>query len=155
MENIKIRPATRADASELLRIRDDAIVAVRIVGVAQDLVRRWAEGRDIRWMVNTIRDRETWAGTIDEKIVSWIAIENDRVEGLYTDPRHSARGIGSSLLRFAEAVFKDRGVEIISLEASANAESFYRKRGFETVGPGSTDRAQVMRKAITQTGRDE
>jgi GNAT superfamily N-acetyltransferase len=152
MENFRIRSATLADAAELLRIRYDAIMRVRIAGVAQELVRRWAERRDIRWMVHAIPERETWAATVDDRIVSWIAIKNDHVDGLYTDPHHSTRGIGSALLQFAEAVLEDRGIEFIRLEASPNAESFYRRRGYEPVGPRSTDSAQPMRKAVTPTG---
>ena len=154
MENFRIRPATLTDAAELLRIRFDAIMGVRIAGVAQDRVRRWAERRDIKWMVNAIPDRETWAATVNDRIVSWIAIKSDHVEGLYTDPQHSTRGVGSALLQFAEAVLKDRGIEFMRLEASPNAESFYRKRGYEPVGPRSTDGAQPMQKAITRTGGD-
>jgi GNAT superfamily N-acetyltransferase len=105
-------------------------------------------------MVQAIPDRETWAATIEDKIVSWIAIKNAHVEGLYTDPQHSTRGIGSALLQFAEAVLKDRGIELLGLEASPNAERFYRKRGYEPVGPRSTDGAQPMRKAIAPTGGD-
>lgn len=155
MQNVKIRPATLADAAELLRIRYDAIMGVRISGVAQKRVRRWAERRDIRWMVHAIPDRETWAATVDDRIVSWIAIKNDHVEGLYTDPHRSTRGIGSALLQFVEAVLKDRGIEFIGLEASPNTEGFYRRRGYEPVGPRLTDGSQPMRKAITRTGGDE
>ena len=154
MENFKIRPATLADAAELLRIRYDAIMGVRTAGVAQEPVRRWAERRDIRWMLHALPDRETWAATVDDRVVSWISIKNDYVEGLYTDPRHCTRGIGSALLLFAEAMLKDRGSEFICLEASPNAESFYRRRGYEPVGPRSADGAQPMRKAVTRTSGD-
>jgi predicted N-acetyltransferase YhbS len=98
-----------------------------------------------------IPERETWAATVDDRIVSWIAIKNDHVDGLYTDPHHSTRGIGSALLQFAEAVLEDRGSEFIGLEASPNAERFYRRRGYAPVGPRSTDGAQPMRKAVTPT----
>jgi hypothetical protein len=89
MEHFRIRPATLDDAAELLRIRYDAIIGVRLAGVAQEQVRRWAERRDIRWMVHAISDRETWAATVNDRIVSWIAIKHDHVEGLYTAPHHS------------------------------------------------------------------
>lgn len=70
METFKIRPATLADAAELLRIRYDAIMGVRIAGVAQEHLRRRAERRDIRWMVHAIPDRETWAAIVDDRSLS-------------------------------------------------------------------------------------
>ena len=154
MGTFRIRPATQADAPALLRVRHDAILGISFAGATQDQLRRWAERRDIDWMVHAMRGRQTWAATVDGEIVSWIAIKNDGLEGLYTDPRHSGCGIGSSLLQFVEGVLKDRGIERILVDASINAESFYRRHGYKTVGPGSSEAARTMQKAITQSGWD-
>ncbi len=153
MENLAIRPSTVADAERLLRIRYDAIMAVRIPGVAKDQIRRWAEGRDLDWMRRGIRERDTWVGTVAARSVSWIAVSADRIEGLYTDPRDAGQGIGSALLLFAEGVLGGRGVKRINLEAAANSESFYRKRGYEAIDGNSVDGALAMQKAITRLGR--
>lgn len=118
--------------------------------MAEDEIRRWAERRDMDWMVRAVRERETWVGAVDETVVSWIAVENDHIEGLYTDPRSAGRGIGSALLQFVERVLMSRGVERIGLEASANAEGFYRRRGYFTVAAGSTEDAHAMRKVLTR-----
>ena len=150
MENLRIRAATPADAAELLRIRYDAIIEIRVTGVSHERVRRWAERRDMGWMVRALRDRETWVGTLGDKIVSWVAVEKDRVEGLYTDPRNAQRGIGSALLQFVERELMSRGVEHVSLEAGANVEGFYRRRGYEPIGPGP-DGGQAMRKVLAPT----
>ena len=152
MQPPRIRPAAAADAAELLRVRYDAIMAVRLPGVAEDRVRRWAERRDLSWMRRALQDRETWVGMVDDHIVSWIAVEEDRVEGLYTDPRNAGHGIGSALLHFVEGLVKSRGFEHIRLDASPNAEAFYRKRGYAPVGPVSSDGAQPMHKVLTPTG---
>lgn len=56
------------------------------------------------------------------------------VENLYVVPEYRRSGIGSALLSAAESRLRERGVEILSLEAMADNEDarrFYRQHGYE------------------------
>lgn len=55
------------------------------------------------------------------------------VENLYVKPEYREEGVGSELLRAAEADLRDRGVDGIALEAMADnerAREFYRSHGY-------------------------
>jgi ribosomal protein S18 acetylase RimI-like enzyme len=55
------------------------------------------------------------------------------VENLYVTPEYRDEGVGSELLTAAEEDLRERGVDVISLEAMADNESaraFYRSRGY-------------------------
>ena len=153
-EELRIRPATEADAEELLRIRYDAIINLATTTeLSEAEARRWAERRDLAWMLRTLREREVYVGIVSDEFVSWVAVLNESLESLYTDPRHARAGIGSALLRFAEELLQRRGVEQIRLEASPNAERFYRKRGYEPIGVHEANAPLMMRKALNPTRR--
>ncbi len=38
----------------------------------------------------------------DGRVVGWISLKVDYIDGLYVDPRHAGTGIGSNLLRYLE-----------------------------------------------------
>lgn len=56
------------------------------------------------------------------------------VENLFVVPEARDRGVGSALLRAAEAVLADRGVDAVALEVLADNEGarrFYRRAGYD------------------------
>lgn len=57
---------------------------------------------------------------------------------LYVHPE-APRGTGSLLLARAEKTLRDLGVETARLVAALNAQGFYLKRGWKTVGPALCD----------------
>ena len=57
--------------------------------------------------------------------------------------------IGTALLRLAEQEVRRRGIEVLWLGASSNAEEFYLHLGYEPVGPRPPDDARPMRKRLT------
>ena len=57
-----------------------------------------------------------------------------QLRGMATHPDNSGKGIGSSILNFAEGIFRDKNIESIWCNARSSAESFYLKHGFIAVG---------------------
>jgi putative acetyltransferase len=52
------------------------------------------------------------------------------LEALYVAPEEAGHGVGSSLLSSLEALAWRAGAAALSLDASLNAEAFYRARGY-------------------------
>jgi ribosomal protein S18 acetylase RimI-like enzyme len=82
-------------------------------------------------------------------VVGWGAIHVDRLEGLYTDPAFTGRGVGTELLALLESLMQARGIPAITAEASVKAVKFYRRRGYEPVGLRPPEGAQPMTKRLS------
>ena len=108
----------------------------------------WAATLTVPGMKRKIRELEIWVAEVNDTVAGWGAINGDRLEGLYTDPAFIGRGIGSELLGLLEALMRGRGIPAVSAEASANAERFYRRRGYEPTGVRTPDGAQPIRKRL-------
>ena len=109
----------------------------------------WAATLTAEGMERKVRELEIWVAEVNGVVVGWGAIHCDRLEGLYSDPEFAGRGVGTELLGLLEASMRARGIPAITAEASANAEEFYRRRGYEPVGPRTPDGAQPMRKRLS------
>jgi putative acetyltransferase len=55
------------------------------------------------------------------------------LEALYVAPEEVGHGVGSSLLASLEELAWQSGAAVMSLDASLNAEAFYRTRGYARV----------------------
>jgi ribosomal protein S18 acetylase RimI-like enzyme len=98
-------------------------------------------------------DRAHFAGVVtagattvalrDGRVVAFVALHEAWVEHLYVDPAHSRAGIGSTLLRHAQAARPD-GLELWVFQRNAAAIAFYERHGFRiaelTDGAGNEER---------------
>ena len=113
----------------------------------------WANSRDPEWILEVLRDRRVWVYQADGDVVGWVSVTASKIDGLYTSPPQAGRGIGTRLLRFVEAELERLGYAEATLDASVNAEAFYRRRGYEATGPRPKDgEALPMRKRFRQAG---
>lgn len=63
-----------------------------------------------------------------------LSITRGRIQNLYIEPTERGEGIGTQLLDEAETLLKEKGVEVIAIEAMAenhDARRLYRRRGYE------------------------
>jgi putative acetyltransferase len=109
----------------------------------------WAATLTAEGMERKLRELEIWVTEVNGAVVGWGAIRGDRLEGLYTDAELAGRGVGTELLGLLEALMRARGIADVIMESSANAEEFYRRRGYEPVGQRTPDGAQPMRKRLS------
>jgi putative acetyltransferase len=58
------------------------------------------------------------------------------LRAVYVHPRAGRRGVGSAILTCLEQLAIDRGVLQLQLDASINAEVFYRRAGYEILERG-------------------
>jgi putative acetyltransferase len=143
------RLATLADAGRLFQLRRQAIIVLAPKGMSVAEAETWAATLTVEGMERKLRELEIWVAEVNGAVVGWGAIQGDRLEGLYTDPELVGRGVGTELLGLLEALMRARGIADVIMESSANAEEFYRRRGYEPVGRRTPDGAQPMRKRLS------
>ena len=142
------RLATIADAPRLFDVRRQAIILLAPAAMPVTAAETWAAALTLVGMKRKLRELEIWVAEVDGSIVCWGAIRADVLEGLYTDPAFAGRGIGTQLLGFLEALMRGRGIAAVRAEASANAEGFYHRRGYEPAGPRTPQNALPIGKRL-------
>src|SRR5688572_15406662 len=145
-----IRPARKGDGPQLFEIRRQAILAAGSPRVA----RQWAAAHPPEWILEVIAKRRVWVFETTTELVGWVSATGSQVDALYTRPECFRQGVGSALLAFAEEQLRTLGFCHVVLNASINAERFYRSRGYSPNGErhadDSSDQGSLpMRKALT------
>jgi len=109
---------------------------------ADDEVRAWV--RDI-----LLPETETWIAEEDPGVANgFISIGKRSVEQLYVSPGRTGRGLGSSLVRHAQAR-RPAGLELWTFQVNVGARRFYERHGFRAVeltdGAGNEERQPDVR----------
>lgn len=68
------------------------------------------------------------------RVLGIISVSSDFIEGLFVDPKHWKRGIGSALLK--SVLEKKVSLRLQVYENNINAVRFYQKHGFTITGGG-------------------
>jgi GNAT superfamily N-acetyltransferase len=144
-----IRPAHKSDGPQLFEIRQQAILAAASPLVAG----QWADAHPPEWILEVITKRRVWVLEMPAGLVGWVSATENQVDALYTRPDYFRQGIGSALLAFAEDQLRALGFSAASLNASTNAEGFYRARGYSPNGDrhasdSSNHGSMPMRKTL-------
>ncbi len=75
-----------------------------------------------------ILNAEIYVYTIKEKIVGFVGLDNNYIEGIFVDTNNQENGIGTALLN---KVKESRDIlELSVYKKNTNAISFYKKNGF-------------------------
>ena len=143
------RQATPEDARRLFEIRQTAIIVLAPKGMPVALAEMWAADLTLVGMRRKIRELEIWIAELDGRVVGWGAIHGDRLEGLYTAPEFAGQGIGTQLLGLLEGLMRERGILAVQADASANAEEFYRRRGYRAAGDRTLEGARPIAKRLS------
>jgi putative acetyltransferase len=156
---VSIRPAVPGDAARLLELRLASILQLASRDLSGVPLVEWASRVTLADMERRIQEMDVWVSEVRDRepervaatatIVGWMAVDGDRLEGLYTDPRFERRGIGTALLIAAEDLARSRGGVVLRAEVSRNAEEFYLRRGFVPEGPALPHGAQPVVKRLS------
>jgi predicted kinase len=98
-------------------------------------------------------EAQFWVAEQNDAVIGWVGIRADEIYGLYVDPQWANQGIGSGLLRLAEAILLIAGVTTVRLQASWNAEGFYERQGYRPTGPRPVDDTRLFTKSLTDSTR--
>ncbi|MGF1475628.1 MAG: GNAT family N-acetyltransferase [Geminicoccaceae bacterium] len=122
-----LRPASTADA--------DAIAAVFTASfrLLDFLPILHSEAED-RWFIEHVILKQcvVTAAEADDRIVSFIAVDDQEVRLLHTHPGWIGRGAGSQLIELVQAS-GIAALELWSFQANSRARRFYEARGFRAI----------------------
>jgi len=134
--DVALRPATPADAPAILRLHRDSILSLGIGSYSLAEVESWAAGLVAERYVEAMnKGGETFivAAVADGALAGFCSFGDDEVKGLYVAPEWARRGVGSALLRRAEATISAGGHRLIRIIASLSGAAFYERHGYRVV----------------------
>lgn len=83
-----------------------------------------------------------------EAVIGLMVLDDDFVDQLYVDPRHTRARIGSELLAVAKSL-RPGGLQLWTFQSNSRAKRFYERHGFIPVewtgGAGNEERAPDVR----------
>jgi putative acetyltransferase len=141
------RRATESDAAAIAEAHLDSIRSLGSQFYSSGIVDDWSEGLGPGLYVEAMARGEVFfiaIGEIDGKMAVLGFASDYRIEGslhgasAYVRGAVARRGIGSVLMRLAEAHAIARGARSVRIEASLAGLEFYRAHGFVEIDRGET-----------------
>jgi len=142
-DDVEIRPATAADAVAIIDLHFAAVHETAAAFYPREVLDRWSSLPDearyqrIRDAIAKGEERllvaEEPSGVVG---FGSIVPRLQELHAVYVHPRLGRQGIGSRILVQLERLATDLDVWQLQMEASVNAEAFYRRAGYEVVERG-------------------
>lgn len=132
------------DVEAIVAVHHAAVRALAGLDYPPEVIDAWSpppgEGR-YRWIRAAMTGlEELWVvAEINGSVIGFGSVVpgNRELRSLYVHPRAAGRGVGTTILSRLEATALDRGVDVLQLDSSLNAERFYRGRGWKVVERGT------------------
>lgn len=143
LPHISYRAAVANDARGMIDVHYAAVRAIAHEHYPDDVLSAWSPPPDATrcdWLADLINRDSTLsrvAVSASDVIMGFCIVlpEQALLMALYVHPACNGHGIGQELLRQVEARCRELGVAALELNASYNAEAFYRRCGYEARGP--------------------
>jgi ribosomal protein S18 acetylase RimI-like enzyme len=75
---------------------------------------------------------ELWVGTLDNRVVAYLALQNSFIDRLYIDPPEQRKGWGIRLIGHAKRL-RPTGLELYTHQQNRAARALYEREGFVAV----------------------
>ena len=132
----RLRPGRPTDAEGIYAVHDRAIRVLGRGPYSDSQVESWAHGNAPERFVEAMReDGETFLVAIARQrgIVGFCSYKDEEVRALYVDPDWVRLGLGTALLRRAEAVIAANGHRKVIIGASLVGLPFYEVHGYDVI----------------------
>lgn len=129
---LSLRPATLEDRRALWRIHSRAVEALCQGAYTSQEVRTWVELLRPDGYLRQDIPRTVLVAERGQVLVGFGQLDAvmGELEALYVTPEEVGHGVGSRLLGTLESLAWRAGARAMNLDASLNAEAFYRSRGY-------------------------
>ena len=158
MSRISLRRAVPDDATALVEIHHSAVHAIDAAHYSSETLSAWSPAPSHHrsaWLSSLIDQGSTLcivAIADNARPVGFCLVLTDqaKLQALYVDPSFSGVGVGRALLHHAESECRSLGIRELWLAASYNAEAFYRRVGYEPVGPTTQPLSEAVAMGATK-----
>jgi len=132
---MRFRRGTPDDAPAILYVHRSSILVLGREAYSLAEVESWAAGLVPERYVEAMNEGgETFIVAVAAGgLVGFCSFKDDEVKGLSVAPPAARRGVGSALLRQAEAAIAAAGHRRIRLGASLSGQAFYQHHGYRVV----------------------
>ncbi|MCK8502348.1 GNAT family N-acetyltransferase [Myxococcus fulvus] len=129
---LHLRPARDSDRRALWRVHTEAVGTLCQGVYAPDELSTWVRLLRPEGYLRPDRPRTVLVAERDRRLVGFGQLDplNGELEALYVLPDQVGHGVGTRLLAALESVAWGGGSPQVGLDASLNAEDFYRHRGY-------------------------
>src|SRR6478609_7892946 len=119
---VRLRPYTSDDEDATLRLFRDAIRTTAAADYTAEQIDAW----DAKLLRNG-----TVVAEVDGAVAGFSDVDDDGyVDMMFVSPHHARTGVGSALLRWAEAEARRRSAARLTTHASETARPFFEAHGF-------------------------
>lgn len=143
MNPVQIRAAEPSDAEAIIHVHHAAVHQTAFGFYPVEILEVWSASpgeRRYEWMRNLISKGEETVvvGQVESCVLGFGIFfrEMEELRALYVHPDAGRRGIGKQILLVLETQAAAYGISRIQLNASLNAEPFYRANGYASLSPG-------------------
>ena len=132
--NQVIEKATLTDASELSEL---TYKSKAHWGYSEEQIEKWRN--DLQVSEKYIENNEVFFTRESNRIAGYysfskVSVSTVKLDNIFIDPEYIGKGLGLTLMKDFLNRVKKLDVDTITLDSEPNAEQFYRKFGFKTVG---------------------
>jgi GNAT superfamily N-acetyltransferase len=129
---MELRKATIRDAKEMHLIHENAVRITCKNFYTKEQIDAWLEGRSPESYHEGINKGDIYIAENEGEIAGYGRAIPGEVVSIFVDPIAGRKGIGKALLNYGlQMALKDH--KKVELEATLNAEGFYKKHGFVKV----------------------
>jgi putative acetyltransferase len=139
-DHVRIEPAAEQDIAAIMEIHYAAVHQTAQSFYPEEVIDAWSPPVDNERMnrvKRAIANPDEWliVAKQNNRIVGFgsIAPKDNQLRALYVHPNFGRSGIGARILTALEHEARSLGLSYLQLDASLNAEPFYRKHGFERI----------------------
>ncbi len=161
---VQIRPATETDAAAMAEVHHSAVHGIATEHYDHAVLDAWSPAvipERVALFRDTVKRGEEMmiVAELDGRVMGFGSIvpAANELRAVYVAAAHASHGVGSSILAELERLARAAGCPELHMDASLNAEVFYRNRGYVPTGradhgtrSGGSMPAVQMRKLLTR-----
>lgn len=136
MQSVSLRPAHKGDGEALFDVTRRSVEALARNHYTPEQIAGWMGDRTPQYYEDLIMQGQVVVAEYKGTVMGFVDSEPGEVTRLFLLPGVAGTGLGRKLLDAGIANARKGHTGPIKVESTINAEGFYRRHGFRTVGRG-------------------